>query len=91
MTRFLRTARPHDPRTSFSLSKPADTTRRCPKCGELRGLDEFAVDASKSSGRKSHCKVCDNAKARAYYARNRAPVLARVNERNRRLREARGV
>ena len=87
---FLRTEGQRDPRSAVSLSKPA-TTRRCPKCGELRGLDEFAVDASKSSGRKSHCNVCDNAKARAYYARNRAPVLARVNERNRRLREARGV
>jgi hypothetical protein len=61
--------------------------RKCPKCGELRKIIEFARDRSKASGRKSHCKVCDNAKARRYYEVNRERVIARVIARNRRLSE----
>jgi hypothetical protein len=50
----------------------------CCRCGEERPLDKFARDASKASGRKSHCKPCDAARCRDYYARNRDEVIARV-------------
>ena len=40
----------------------------CSKCGESRDFFDFAKDSSKASGRKSHCKQCDAAKARRYYA-----------------------
>jgi hypothetical protein len=59
--------------------------RTCPKCGELRKIEDFAPDPTKASGRKSHCKPCDNAKSRRYYQANRERVIARISARNRRL------
>jgi len=51
---------------------------RCSRCGEIRDESDFARDSWKASGRKSICKACDRAKAKAYYAQNRERVLARV-------------
>jgi hypothetical protein len=45
-------------------------------------LDRFAVDRSKSTGVKSWCRDCDNARSKAYYEANRERVLARVNAYN---------
>jgi hypothetical protein len=53
-------------------------------------MSDFARDAAKASGHKSHCKGCNNAKSRRYYAADRARVIARVQARNKALREARG-
>ena len=58
----------------------------CPRCGGTFPLEQFARDAHKPGGRKSLCKPCDRAKARAYYAAHRDRVLARVNARNARRR-----
>ena len=44
-----------------------DYPRPCPKCGLFTERDGFALDRSKASGRKSHCKSCDRRKAHAYY------------------------
>ena len=44
-------------------------------------MSEFAPDRSKASGHKSHCKRCDNAKSRRYYAANRERVLQKRAER----------
>jgi hypothetical protein len=33
----------------------------------LSGKADFAIDRSKTAGRKSHCKACDRARGRAYY------------------------
>lgn len=60
---------------------------RCCRCKEIKPVADFARDASKSNGRKSLCKSCDNAKSKAYYAANRERRLAYMNERNRRRRE----
>jgi hypothetical protein len=49
----------------------------CPRCGWSKVLDEFARDASKASGRKSACKVCDAERARRWYAANSKAVIAR--------------
>ena len=64
--------------------------RVCPRCGEERPLEEFAKDATKSSGFKSHCKVCDRAKSKRYYAENRERKLAYMADRNAARREAEG-
>ena len=40
----------------------------CPRCGEAKPVSAFARDRSKASGRKSHCKACDAAKSRRWYA-----------------------
>jgi hypothetical protein len=50
----------------------------CPRCGESRQVTDFAPDASKASGRKSHCRSCDAATARRYYAAHREATLARM-------------
>jgi hypothetical protein len=62
-------------------------TRTCPKCQEALDLSEFAVDRSKASGRKSHCKSCDNARTRRYYRQNSEAVIRRIT---RYYREAQG-
>jgi hypothetical protein len=50
---------------------------KCSRCGEFRD-ESSARDTSMASGRNSICKLCDGAKARAYYASNRDKVIARV-------------
>jgi hypothetical protein len=62
--------------------------RRCPRCERELPVEEFAVDASKASGRKSHCKACDGDKSKRYYGANRERRLAYMAARNARLREA---
>jgi hypothetical protein len=44
-------------------------TRWCATCERRLPVDDFAVDRSKPSGRKSRCKACDREKSRAYYER----------------------
>jgi hypothetical protein len=41
--------------------------RACPRCGTVTAEDGFAVDRSRASGRKSHCRECDRKKAASYY------------------------
>jgi len=59
----------------------------CPKCKRPQPAENFAVDRSKASGRKSHCKDCDNDKSRAYYRDHREQKLQTVKARQARLRE----
>lgn len=47
------------------------------KCGVTTDEDGFAIDTSKSSGRKSHCKVCDRRRSSAYYTEHRDEFQAR--------------
>jgi hypothetical protein len=61
---------------------------RCYRCGEEKPADQFAVDRSKASGRKSICKPCDKAKGLAYYRRNRDRMLERAKARYRRRKKA---
>jgi hypothetical protein len=51
--------------------------RLCPKCRQLLGAEAFAVDRSKASGHKSHCKACDGARAKSYYLQHRDERRAR--------------
>ena len=62
----------------------------CYICKQILEVEDFAVDASKASGRKSICRACDRAKSRAYYLANRERKLAAANERARRLRDGSG-
>lgn len=67
-------------------SRPAE--RMCWTCGRSLPWEQFARDAHKPTGRKSLCKSCDRAKARAYYAEHREAVLEKANARNAQRREA---
>jgi hypothetical protein len=78
----------------------SDYPRLCPRCRELLGEEAFAVDHSKASGRKSHCRDCDRARARSYYQEHRDERRARheakrdaatLAELQRRLEERRQV
>ena len=44
--------------------------KECTKCAEEKPLDEFSRDPRKSCGRKSQCRVCDNARRAAYRRAN---------------------
>jgi hypothetical protein len=61
---------------------------RCPVCGEMRPLGDFPKDATKSSGRASRCKPCDNARNRRYYAANRASRLMQQRRTRRAAKES---
>ncbi|HEX3609334.1 MAG TPA: hypothetical protein VHU14_06670 [Solirubrobacterales bacterium] len=56
-------------------------TKRCPRCGLAFTPADFAIDRSKASGDKSHCKDCDRRRFRSYYPANRERVLERVKRR----------
>lgn len=48
----------------------------CSRCGgTVAWPDGFALDKSKTFGRKSWCKACDSAKSLAYYRANRERIL----------------
>jgi hypothetical protein len=51
--------------------------RPCPKCGVLTEEEDFGIDHSKTSGRRSHCKDCDRRRGRAYYAEHRDELYAK--------------
>jgi hypothetical protein len=65
----------NDPQFSISLSV-SPLMRRCYVCGEERPAEEFAVDRSKASGRKSICKACDREKTRRKYVERRRGELS---------------
>jgi hypothetical protein len=60
----------------------------CGGCGIFRDLEDFAVDRSKASGRKSRCRECDRERSRRYYAANREAVIRRVSAAQRKARAA---
>ena len=53
--------------------------KRCPGCGDVKGMESFSRCKSKKDGLQSRCKTCD----RRRYEENREAVL----ERHRRYRE----
>jgi len=65
----------------FLNSSPVEkTAKRCSRCGVDKPLEQFAVDRSKRSGRKTWCRACDAERSIRYYQ-------AHVEERRRKNRE----
>jgi hypothetical protein len=56
-------------------------TKSCPKCGEVKSLDDFHRDAHGKYGRTTYCKVCNTAKSRQWTKDN--PERAREQGRKR--------
>jgi hypothetical protein len=79
---------PRPVRIPLSVRSLPDAVSRCPRCERLLPESEFARDRPKASGHRSHCKGCDNAKSKRYYAANRERVLAKRAARTAELREA---
>lgn len=53
----------------------AQAQRHCRGCNQVRSLDRFAVDRTKSSGRKSRCRECSG-KSNALWKLSNLPRLA---------------
>lgn len=53
---------------------------RCPGCEHEKSVDAFPNDRTKANGRATLCRVCDNAKAKAYYHRHRGPRLKAIRD-----------
>lgn len=51
-------------------------TKRCTKCGEVKGLGEFYVRSRSRDGKTSACKKCSNASSYDYSKRNNLRVRA---------------
>jgi len=79
------------------------TEKKCPKCGEIKLIDQFYKSSSRASGFTSHCKECSNAqhakyvaenaeKMREYgkdrYYKNHETILANRRESNKRNKES---
>ena len=58
------------------------TEKRCTTCHELRPVTDFNVRRSAPDGLQARCRPC----SREWYVRNRLVHMARVRERNQRVR-----
>jgi 5-methylcytosine-specific restriction endonuclease McrA len=47
-------------------------TKRCPKCGETKPVEDFGKNRSMADGLQGWCKSCVNAAAKPYRKKNRA-------------------
>ena len=51
--------------------EPADDFRKCYRCGELKGVDEFSWRRKARGQRDSFCRPCRSAYGKEHYAANR--------------------
>lgn len=66
--------------------KAENGLKKCSKCGEVKGVEEFRVDNQKSDGLYSSCRMCASATYRNYYIINSRKVrdltlLYKINNR----------
>ena len=59
--------------------------KKCPKCGEVKPLSDFAKDKYRSDGHQVWCKVCNRAACAAAYAKR--SQQRKDGTRGRRLRQ----
>ena len=45
-------------------------TKRCPRCGETKSIDDFYKNKSRKDGHSAWCKTCDNANNKKYVQNN---------------------
>ena len=79
-------------------------TKRCPRCGETKPIDDFSLNRSRADGRGCWCRSCrkgaqaryrrDNkakiaARAKEYRRNNKAKIAARLKEKDQRQRNGR--
>jgi hypothetical protein len=53
-------------------------TKRCKKCGATKALEDFYKAAGTRDGLRGECKECNAAAKAAWYQRNRAAVIRKV-------------
>ena len=52
----------------------ANTFKICTQCGERKPLEDFYAKKYMKDGRASECKLCSNARARAYGASHKSEI-----------------
>lgn len=53
---------------SVRATVPPVDEKRCPKCGEVKPLDQFNVDHAKPDGRQGYCRECNRIYGDGYRA-----------------------
>ena len=46
------------------------TEKKCPKCREVKTLNNFYNHIGRSDGKSAHCKICDNGRQKQYNSNN---------------------
>ena len=64
---------------------PAEPTKRCPRCGEVKSLDQFYRRSRSPSGRNSWCKDCHNKASTDWRKKNHARAASTAHRRYLRL------
>lgn len=47
-------------------------TKKCPKCGQTKAIEFFALNRSSQSGRAQRCRICEAKRMREFTAKQRA-------------------
>ena len=58
----------------------AEAQKKCSKCGDVKSLEEFHKDKSRSDGAGAYCKHCISQQKRNYRARNRGLLTRRTKD-----------
>ena len=66
--------------------EPADDFRKCYRCGELKGVDEFSWRRKARGQRDSFCRPCRSAYGKEHYAANRQRYIDQAGVVKQRLR-----
>lgn len=55
-------------------------TKKCPRCGEFKNIEEFYKDKAKRDGFTCYCKACISNQRHDYYELNKEKCRARLNK-----------
>lgn len=53
------------------------TTKRCTKCKEVKGIDQFHKQWDSKDGHKIYCKSCISKEGKEYYLRKKGVKLCK--------------
>jgi hypothetical protein len=67
------------------LPLAVESGKRCTMCKVVKPLNEFNRHSQRRDGLQSHCRECNRARSRRYYAENREKHLVVVRARIRRV------
>ena len=67
-----------DPNTSPEIIQLPIITKRCSKCKEEKGLDQFRKNPSCKDNLQAACKECLNTSNKTYYEKNKAKIIKKI-------------
>ena len=65
-----------------------ETEKRCPRCGQVKPLDEFGLNKSKPDGHSDYCKECGRELSRETYYRAKERKSANAEKAKREERQS---